>query len=106
MSAVKVVVRPEAKDDIRKLGSNPVKLEAMKYILRLEHAPKLGKELEHHAGVGNLSDCRKIFIASRRHRVVYRLIPDEQNPTVVDVIAVGPRALLEVYRVAAQRLGR
>ena len=106
MSAVKVVVRPEAKEDIRNFSSNRLKLEAMKYILRLEHAPKLGKGLEYHAGVGNLSDCRKIFIDHRRHRIIYRLIPDEQNPTEVDVIAVGPRELLEVYRAAVQRLDR
>ena len=101
--SVKVVVREEAKEDLRNLPSNAVKLEALKYLLRLEKKPELGLELENLPGVGDLSDCRKIFINERRHRIVYRVLT-EKGTTTVDIIAVGPRALLKVYVEAVKRL--
>jgi hypothetical protein len=101
-----VAVRPAAKEDLRKLPF-AVQVEAVKYILRLEKsAPTLGLPLEHFHDVGDLSDCRKIYIDDRRHRVVYRVLPDEKNPKSADVIAVGPRKLKQVYVEAVKRLGR
>jgi hypothetical protein len=38
--------------------------------------------------------------------VIYRVAPGENNAKVIQIIAVGPRANLRVYRDAAERLGR
>jgi mRNA-degrading endonuclease RelE of RelBE toxin-antitoxin system len=103
--SVEVIIRPEAQEDIRNLPSTAIKLEAAKYILRLEHVPKLGLPLEDMPEVGDLSDCRKIFLDERRYRIVYRVLPNEDRPKQVDVIVVGPRELLEVYVEAVRRLG-
>jgi hypothetical protein len=37
---------------------------------------------------------------------VYRLLPGEAEPAIAQVIHVGPRDDLELYKVAARRLGR
>lgn len=104
--AVTVVVRPEALDDIRRLGSSSLKLEVSMYLLRLERSPWLGQPLHDFSDTGDLSDCRKLYVGDRTHRIVYRLLPDESAPTTVDVIAVGERELLQVYVEAARRLER
>ena len=102
----KVDVRPAAKEDIRNLPF-AVQLEAVKYLVRLEHAaPKLGIPLGDDPLVGDLSDCRKIYIDRQRHRIIYRCLPDETRAKIVDVIVVGPRMLKKVYVEAVKRLGR
>lgn len=103
---VNVDVRPEAVDDLRALGSNRLRLEAMKLMVALRTTPRLGKPLDYAPQTGDLSDCRKLYFDNARHRIVYRLLPNERKPTRVDVIAVGPREALEVYEAAIERLGR
>jgi len=104
--SVEVRARPEVSQDLRDLRSNALRLEALNYLVRLEASPHLGQRLAHLPGTGDLSDCRKLYFDEARHRIIYRLLPDEKNPTEVDVIAVGPREGLEVYTEAVRRLGR
>jgi hypothetical protein len=103
---IEVKARLEVSQDMRNLGSNELRLEAAKYLLILETTPLYGVKLEKHAEVGDLSDCRKIYFDKARHRIVYRVLPDEQQPDEVDVMAIGPRAELEVYTEAIRRMGR
>ena len=102
--AVEVILRQEANEDLRRLGSAALKLEAVKFLIRLERNPRFGLPLGPHE-VGDLSGCRKIYFNGARHRIVYRLLPDERAPTTVDVIAIGPREALAVYVSAVERLG-
>jgi hypothetical protein len=102
----KVIARPEAQQEIRGLGSNALKLEVAMLLIRLENDPYLGRPLGNLPGVGDLSDCMKIFVDERRYRIIYRLLPESENPTHADVIIVGKRAQLEVYIEAVKRLGR
>ena len=78
--SLKVAIRPEAREDIRDLPTHTLQLEAAKFLLRLEFA-NLGLPLTTLASVGNLSDCRKIYFGNTRYRIVYRLLPNERNPT-------------------------
>jgi hypothetical protein len=60
---------------------------------------------------GDLSDCRKIYLdeshyADPRWRIIYRLLPDETNPEVADVMIIGPREDDAVYREVMARLER
>ncbi len=102
---VEVVLRGEAQEDLRNLGTSALKLEAAKFLIRLEGEPTIGRVLGPHE-VGDLSDCRKIYFDGARHRIIYRLLPNEHTPTTADVIAIGPREALAVYVSAIERLGR
>lgn len=106
MKSVKVVPRKEISADIQALPSVDLRREALTYIVRLRDEPYLGRPLEEHAFVGDLSDCRKIFFDQARYRILYRLLPNEDDPVEADVIAVGKRAMLAVYKVGVRRLGR
>jgi mRNA interferase RelE/StbE len=103
---IEVKARPEVSDDLRNLGSNALRLEAFGFLIELETNPLFGLKLDVREGVGDLSDCRKIYFDKARHRIVYRVLPDERNPASVDVIVIGPREELDVYTEAIRRLGR
>ena len=66
--------------------------------------PLAGEKLGAHADVGDLTFCRKKSFDEKRHRVVYRLLPDEGDPRILQIIAIGPREKLEVYIAAVARL--
>jgi hypothetical protein len=100
------ITREDLQADFDALPTGELKREAAKMMLRLKRQPYLGQRLGVDARVGDLSDRRKLYFDEARHRVVYRLRPDELAPTEVEIIAVGPRADLEAYTMAAQRLGR
>ena len=79
--------------------------------MRLKTHPHLGLRLSDHPLIGDLADCRKIYFdeaADRppRYRIVYRLKPNEDTPSNVEVIVIGRRASAEVYKEAIRRLGR
>ena len=108
---VEVTLWPQVREDFRALPSDKLRWEAMRYIVILREKPKLGIPLTDHPIWGDLSDCRKIFLdeahdADPRWRIIYRLLPDESNPTTADVIMVGPREDDQVYRTVMQRLQR
>ena len=104
---LRVRSRAEVEGDLTQLVSDELRTIALRIIADLGGRPYQGRSLR-----GGLGDCRKVYFdvegVSERpsFRVVYRLIPDERNPTEVDVIAVGPRANLDVYRRVRGRLGR
>lgn len=58
---------------------------------------------------GELSDCRKVYVGIRgnqpTHRIVYRELRDGTTE-IIEVIAVGEREALLVYREAVERLRR
>jgi hypothetical protein len=84
----------------------------------LEHlagAPFYGKPLDASPTTGDLTDARSIYVIDFAqqtiawpppYRIVYRLLPGERAPERVQVIWVGRRDDLAVYRTAARRLGR
>jgi mRNA-degrading endonuclease YafQ of YafQ-DinJ toxin-antitoxin module len=108
---VKVNLWPQVTEDFRSLPTNGLRLMAMKHLLRLEDEPYFGLHLTDHPVWGDLSDCRKIYLdesheVDPRWRIIYKLLPDEQNPDVADVMIIGPRDDDLVYRQVMVRLGR
>jgi hypothetical protein len=106
-----VTLRREIQADFAALPSDDHRRQAVGFLIRLRDAPLLGQPLGHHPGVGDLSDCRKVYFdrAPNRppgFRIVYRLRPSAEEPDEVDVIAIGPRADAEVYLESVRRLGR
>lgn len=108
---IAVDVRPEVSGDFRDLPTDTLRWEALRYLARLKEEAYLGRSLQDHPELGDLRDCRKIFLDERhdvdpRFRIVYRLLPNETNPEVADVIIIGPRAEAAVYLDALKRLRR
>jgi hypothetical protein len=86
-----------------------LKRRAYELLQALETEPLLGLPLSYLPRTGDLRGARKLYLGPSRdvppsHRIVYRLLPDEDKPTDVDVIAVGKRADYQVYKRAVERL--
>lgn len=109
--SVEVTFWPQVSEDFRRLPTDALRWMAKKHLVRLESEPYFGRELTDHPLWGDLSDCRKIYLDESherdpRWRIVYRLLPDETNPTTADVIIIGPREDDAVYREVMERLDR
>ncbi len=106
-----VKLGPEQRADFAALPYEALRLEAFRYLTRLKQHPYHGTPLRNHPTMGDLSDCWKIYFDERddvppRWRIVYRLTPNNDRPTAVEIISIGRRAYADAYLVAAQRLGR
>ena len=107
-----VSARPEVADDLAALS--PALLRAIRRLLpRLRAEPlRHSQPLDYDSRIGNLGDCRKVYfdagetVRPAGYRIVLRLLPDEQTPERIQIISIGPRANLDVYRQAAERLER
>ena len=73
--------------------------EAQRRVLELlgdiaNETPLLGKTCGYKPSTGNLGDCRKVYFDIKsdvepRYRLIYRVLPDEDNPATIEVITVG-----------------
>ncbi len=107
-----VVARPEVAGDLAKLS--PAVLRAIRRLLPGLRADPLrhSSPLDYDARTGNLGDCRKVYfdenemIRPAGYRIVLRLLPDETEPQQIQIVSIGPRSNLEVYRRASSRLER
>lgn len=109
--SVEVTVGPAARADYAALPTDALRMESLRYLARLKTSPFLGLRLTDHPTLGDLSDCRKIYLdeqhdVSPRYRIVYQLQPDEMNPRVADIVCIGRRVNAEVYLESLSRLGR
>jgi hypothetical protein len=108
---VEVNVWPEVSADFRALPTDNVRWEAFRYMAILREKPHFGISLKNHPTLHDLSDCRKIYLdeshdVEPRWRIVYRLLPDEENPTEASIIVIWPKEDEAAYHEAARRLGR
>lgn len=71
-----------------------------KQFKKLSTSPQLGELLGNQNGY-DLSGCRKLYVDKKRIRIVYKIIDSQ---IVVEVIAIGKREGMEVYRNANDRL--
>jgi hypothetical protein len=104
-----------AQQDIGAIKDQAVQDELSMAVFDIVEDPFIGEELEHLPHIGDLSDCRKLYVdvppdqrppGPPRYRIVYRLLPDEEAPRKVQIVAVGPRADELAYRRALARLNR
>ncbi len=102
---------PQVLDDLRALTRFDDRLidAALQAIVDLAEHRKTGKLLGSRHVSGDLSGCRRLRIdlageRPQRFRVIYRLLPDEDNADTVEVIAVGPRGGHAAYQSAVSRL--
>jgi mRNA interferase RelE/StbE len=95
----KIILKSEADDDLDEL-SHREKLLVFKQFKKIASSPELGKVLGNKAGY-NLSGCRKVYADQKRIRIVYTIL---NNQIVIEVVAIGKRDELEVYKKASERL--
>lgn len=106
---------PVAKQELLDLPSKTLKRRALELLARVStENPRLGKPCGFAFSTGNLSDCRKLYFDEEedidpRYRIIYRLIPDEENPMKAEVIRIGlkvPYGDQDVQESIYRRVGR
>ncbi len=95
----KILFHPDAAREVASLD-NRVRLLVLKQIKKLTFAPCLGNELGSRQGI-DLSGYRKLYADKKKIRIIYKIV-DEQ--ILVQIIAVGKRESLKVYKKAAKRI--
>jgi mRNA-degrading endonuclease RelE of RelBE toxin-antitoxin system len=78
----------------------PEQQQIYKALKKLETSPELGEPLGRRGDI-NLTGCRKLVLANRRIRIIYRIEDD-----FVRVVVIGKREDLAVYRLAQDELRR
>jgi len=94
-----ILLKEEADEELKDL-SNRERVLVFKQFKKIASSPELGKLLGNKAGY-DLSGCRKMYADKKRIRIVYTIL-DEQ--IIIEVVAIGKRDEMEVYKNAAERL--
>jgi len=94
---------PEAAADYKSLDGSIKKLVSKK-IEEIEVNPFLGEKLGHKFNI-DLTGFLKTYVASKKYRIVYRLISPE-NVEIVEIWGIGKREKEEIYRTIGKRLGK
>jgi hypothetical protein len=107
---------PTAKQQLLDLPSRELKRRALGLPAEISKGNlKLGKPCGFAFSTGNLSDCRKLYFDQQRdmdprYRIVYRLLPDEDEPTKAEVIRIGLKVPYgdeeQIYRQVGRALDR
>ena len=96
----KIILHPDVTlKDLTKLSHSQRRL-VFKQFKKLQASPELGAPLGNKAGY-NLSGLRKLYVDKKKIRIVYRIIEDR---IVVEVIVVGKREDMAVYKIAHERI--
>ena len=95
----RVVLTADAAEDLRALDKS-VKEQVARQLRKLETSPPLGEHLGRKAGF-DLPGYYKLYAAKKASRIVYRIMELE---VVVEVVAIGKREDMAVYREAVRRL--
>lgn len=88
-------------EDINKLKRD-LKIEVFNEFKKINKELYYGKELDNKHSM-NLKGCYKVYFDEKRYRIVYRILKDKKG-YFADVIAVGERNNLEVYKETFRRL--
>lgn len=95
----KIVLKEEADDDLCALSYNQ-KILIYKQFEKLKVSPQLGISLGKKSGY-DLTGYKKMYADKKQLRIVYKIIDKE---IIVEIIAVGKRDDMEVYKKAFNRV--
>ncbi len=95
----KILFHPDAAHEIAGLD-NSVRLPVLKQIKQLSLTPGLGNELGSKQGI-DLTGYRKLYADKKKIRIVYKIVDEK---ILVQVIAVGKREGMKVYKKAVKRI--
>ncbi len=94
-----IALKSEADEELGELSSRE-RVLVFKQFKKISTSPELGKLLGNRAGY-DLTGCRKMYADKKRIRIVYTILNEQ---IVIEVIAIGKRDELEVYKNTAGRL--
>ena len=97
MTTWKIKFTEESRGDFKKLDGSQ-KILVGKRLIKLERDPSIGKPLGDKMGM-DLSGYYKLYTDKKRLRIVYSIEGD-----AVNVVAIGEREGMDVYRLAASRI--
>ena len=99
--AYRIEFIPEAVEDYKALDGS-VKGKVDKRLEELSTNPFLGERLGNKFNI-DLTGYYKIYVNSKKHRIVYRLISPE-NIEIIEVWGIGKRDKEEIYRTIGKRM--
>ena len=94
-----IVLKKEADEELGNLSHNQ-KIMIFKQLNKLKISPQLGIPLGKKAGY-DLTGYRKMYANKKQLRIVYKIIEEK---IIVEVIAIGKRDEMDVYKKASERL--
>ena len=92
-------LHPKVEDDLKELD-NALQIQVFKKLKQIQISPQLGLPLGNKNNM-NLSGFKKVYVAKKRVRIVYKIQDDE---LLIYTIAIGKRNDMEVYKKANERL--
>ena len=110
--------------DLRALPNDRLRKVALWWLKRVRRDHSLGNALGYQLSTGDLRGAFKLYFDEDdepwnplwqpparpagdpvpRYRIVYQLLPDDENPELIEVVSIGAKP--EVYWMAAARLER
>ena len=90
---------PLVEEDLKALDHSLVLL-VFKKLKQLQNAPQQGELLGNKHNM-DLSGYRKVYVAKKKVRIVYKIINEE---LIIYVISIGKREDMEVYQEASKML--
>ncbi len=95
-----IKLHPKIEKDLKGLDQN-LRIQVLKKIKQIQKNPEVGLPLGNKNNL-NLSGLKKIYVAKKKIRIVYKI---ENNVlSIVYVIAIGKRDDMEVYKKASKRI--
>lgn len=98
--------------DLHKLPTRKLQLVVLELLSHIADGHLQGRPLDKRVGIGDLSDCRKVYFDERpdhprpNYRLVYRLLPTEVDAITVEAVSTGERYSLDAYIRAVNNLER
>ena len=90
-----LIFHPKIPQDIEQFDRS-VQKQIQGKLEKIRKNPELWKPL-----IGELAGCRKMYVADKKIRIVYRI---HHDTIIISVIAIGKRDNEEVYREAGKRM--
>ena len=90
---------PKVDEDLKEFSHSQKRL-IIKQFNKILKSPELGKLLGNKNGY-DLSGCRKMYADNKQIRIVYKIVEEK---IIIEVVALGKRSEMEVYKKASQRV--
>jgi hypothetical protein len=104
-----LVFYPQVAEDLRNLPRRSLQVIVIDLLTQIKMGTERGRPLSFLDSTGDLSDCRKVYFDDRDGSPRFRIVIMEHGRAeveIVEIVAVGRREDLHVYRAALKRLGR
>ena len=94
-----IELKEEVKADLLEFDRS-MQILIVKQFHKIAKSPELGQQLGNKNGYA-LSGCRKMYACGKKVRIVYKIVEEQ---IIIEVVALGKRDEMEVYKKASQRV--